>query len=235
MLFHIDGPRQKVEAQKMRAVLSWWTGWFLITGGPTHSQPSWECVSTQEARRVPEVPAVPDALCWTEGFKRKQRALCRLPTAHITAAFNTAPAEIATALHRGSENTFISIASRSASLLIFQPGFAMEERDDFQHQWLFRPELHRLFLEPAVQFSLLVFSCVLNRASTVCCWRKHWTQEWTKRTAESTGTVKIALPGNWSEWAGGHKELRCPRLRACLKPFHHRLEVKRQHSSLLKS
>lgn len=145
MLFHIDGPRQKVEAQKMRAVLSWWTGWFLITGGPTHSQPSWECVSTQEARRVPEVPAVPDALCWTEGFKRKQRALCRLPTAHITAAFNTAPAEIATALHRGSENTFISIASRSASLLIFQPGFAMEERDDFQHQWLFRPELHRLF------------------------------------------------------------------------------------------
>lgn len=65
-----------------------------------------------------------------------------------------------------------------------------------------------LSLPNAAQVSLL------TRATTICCRRKYWTQEeeWKKCTFQPTATVKMKLPGNWSEWVSGHKELYCPRL-----------------------
>lgn len=53
MVFHINEPRQKVKVTEVRVALTWWTGWFLITQGPPHSQSSY--ISTRETRCVPEV------------------------------------------------------------------------------------------------------------------------------------------------------------------------------------
>lgn len=181
---------------------------------------------------------------WARGSKK----YCHLSTGHITAAFNTAPPETMIILYSGSENTFISAASRSASLLILQQGFAMGWGRILPTQmtvasWQLRPKLHWLLLEPTVQFSLLAFSFLsaaqlsfLNKATTIRCRRKYWTrEEWTKCTFQSIVNMKMALPGNWSARATGHKELYCPRLHVCLKSFHQRLEVKGQYSCLSNS
>lgn len=131
--------------------------------------------------------AVPDALCWTKGIlgQRKQEVLRHLSTACITAAFRAAPPETIITLCRGSENTFISAASRSAFLLILQQGFAVGWGRLLPTQmtvasWKLRPELHWLFLEPTAQISLLPFSILstaqlllLNRVTTICCRRKY--------------------------------------------------------------
>lgn len=231
MLFHINGPRKKVEAQKNESSIEL-MDWLVPHYTRSHTQLAILRVHFNTGGKTCPRSA---SCTWCTVLDREiqKEAKSTVSPFHST--------HHCSLQHRTRRNSDC-IAQRKWEYFHFccfkvsiSAHLPTGWGDDFQHQWLFRPELHWLFSEPAVQFSLLAFSCVLNRASTICCWRKHWTQEWAKCPAESTGIVKIALPGNWSEWAGGHKELRCPRLRACLKPFHHRLEVKRQHSSLLKS
>lgn len=51
---HIDGPQKEAEDTEVTVALSWWTGLLLITQGAPRSYPSWEYISTQEVRCVPE-------------------------------------------------------------------------------------------------------------------------------------------------------------------------------------
>lgn len=164
-----------------------------------------------------------------EGFHAggSQAELCHLSTAHITEAFQTAPPR-----NRGY------IAQRKHEYFCF----CCFKASTFAHHWKWWWGVGKTssntndccLLAAQTWTALVVFRAnnsvftvlslpnaaqvsLLTRATTICCRRKYWTQEeeWKKKkknTFQPTATVKMKLPGNWSEWVSGHKELYCPRL-----------------------